>query len=303
LNIVFLGSPDFCIPILEKIYNSRHKILAVVTPTDKIRARGHQILYTPVKNFALSKSIPVLQPESLKDSSFIEQLKSYNADLFVVVAFRILPKEVYSLPKHGSFNLHGSLLPKYRGAAPIQWAIINGEKETGLTTFALADKVDTGNMYMQEKMPIETDDDFGSLHDKLSLLGADMVLKTIELIEAGSFKLLKQDDSLASPAPKISKEMCLLDWNKPAVELKNLIRGLSPVPAAFFYHENKLIKVFKVRINTEIKLNTGEIFSSDSQLTIGCGADALDLLEIQLEGKKKLDIQSFLRGNKLFSKN
>lgn len=299
MNIIFLGSPDFCIPILDNLFRSKHKLLAVVTPTDKIRARGNKILYTPVKDFALSKGIPVLQPERLKDPTFLQKLKNFNADIFVVVAFRILPKEVYSIPRYGSFNLHGSLLPKYRGAAPIQWAIINGDKETGLTTFALEDKVDTGNMYLQEKMEITDDDDFGTLHDKLSILGAEMVLKTLDMIEKGNPLLLKQNDSIATPAPKITKEMCLLDWNKPAFSLKNLVRGLSPIPAAFFYHNSKLIKVYKVQGNKDIKLPPGQFLVSDDKLTVGCSEDSLDLIEIQLEGKRKMDIISFLRGNRL----
>jgi methionyl-tRNA formyltransferase len=301
LNVVFLGSPDFCIPILEQLFQSKHKICAVVTPTDKIRARGHKVLFTPVKEFALAKNIPVLQPESLKSSEFIEELKSFNADLFVVVAFRILPKEVYSIPKYGSFNLHGSLLPKYRGAAPIQWAVINGDKETGLTTFMLADKVDTGNMILQERMEILDDDDFGTLHDKLSVLGAGMVLKTIDLIEEGNIELRKQADELATPAPKITKEMCLIDWSKKAEDIKNLIRGLSPVPAAYFNYNGKMIKVFKTKVNTGVRLNPGEIIVADDKIIAGCGTGSLEILELQLEGKKRMDSSSFLRGNHLFN--
>lgn len=301
MNIIFLGSPDFCIPILEQLYESKHKIVAVVTPTDKIRARGHKVLFTPVKEFAIAKNIPVLQPESLKDPLFIEELKSFNADLFVVVAFRILPKEVYSIPKYGSFNLHGSLLPKYRGAAPIQWSLINGDKETGLTTFMLADKVDTGNMILQERAEILEDDDFGTLHNKLSVLGAGMVLKTIDLIEHGNIELKKQADELATPAPKITKEMCLIDWNKRAEDIKNLIRGLSPVPAAFFDYKGKLIKVFKTKVNTEVKLNPGEIIVKADKIIAGCGIDSLEILELQLEGKKRMDSESFLRGNHIFN--
>lgn len=300
MNIIFLGSPDFCIPILERLYGSKHKICAVVTPTDKIRARGHKVLFTPVKDFALAKNIPVLQPDSLKNPDFIEKLKSFNADLFIVVAFKILPKEVYSLPKYGSFNLHGSLLPKYRGAAPIQWAIINGDKETGLTTFMLADKVDTGNMVLQEKVGILDDDDFGALYDKLSVLGAEMVLKTIDLIETGDITLKQQADDLATPAPKITKEMCLIDWSKNAEDIRNLIRGLSPVPAAFFSYNGKLIKVFKTKVNADIKLNPGEIIIYDNRILAGCGTNSLEILELQLEGKKRMDSNSFLRGNHIF---
>src|SRR4030067_2894390 len=215
MKIVFMGTPDFSLPSLKILLESKHKILAVVSQPDKERGRGKKVSFTPVKQFAVENNIPVYQPEKLKDNEvFVEQMKQLSADLLVVVAFRILPKEVFEIPKYGSFNLHGSYLPKYRGAAPIQWALINGETETGLTTFKLAEKVDTGNIYMQEKVEIKPEDNFESLHDRMSLLGADLVLDTIELIESGNYELKQQDDSLASPAPKITKEICLINWNK-----------------------------------------------------------------------------------------
>ncbi|HEX3073349.1 MAG TPA: methionyl-tRNA formyltransferase, partial [Ignavibacteriales bacterium] len=234
-----------------------------------------------------------------RDEKFIADLKNIGADIFIVVAFKILPPEVFTIPKHGSFNLHASLLPKYRGAAPIQWAIINGEKETGLTTFFLQEKVDTGNVILQEKMNIGSDEDFGSLHDRMSELGADMILKTLELIESGAVQPKKQDDALATPAPKITKETCLIDWNKTAFEAHNLVRGLSPAPAAFFMHGDKQIKVYRTKINTERKLNRGEIYETKSEIIVGCGKDSLELLELQIEGRKRLNAEDFLRGNKL----
>ncbi|HEY6907241.1 MAG TPA: methionyl-tRNA formyltransferase, partial [Ignavibacteriaceae bacterium] len=236
-----------------------------------------------------------LQPEKLKDEEFITELVKYQADLFVIVAFRILPREVFTLPPKGSFNLHGSLLPKYRGAAPIQWAIIKGEKETGLTTFALAEKVDTGNIFYQEKIEIKDDDDFGTLHDRMSELGAEAVYKTVSMIESGNFTLKAQDNSLASPAPKITREIQQIDWRLPAREIHNLIRGLSPYPGAFFYHNDKLLKIFSSKIINK-NLNPGEISQTRTELYIGCGTETLEILELQQEGKRRMKTDEFLRG-------
>lgn len=302
MNIIFMGTPDFAVSSLRKLFESRHKIVAVVTAIDKERGRGKKVSFTSVKEFAIQNNIPILQPEKLKDENFIVSLKKFSADLFVIVAFRILPVEVFSLPEYGSFNLHASLLPKYRGAAPIQWAIIKGEIETGVTTFRLAGKVDTGNVYIQKKIEITPEDNLGSLHDKLSLLGADVVLQTVELIESGNIKLLPQDDSLATPAPKINKETGRINWNLPSVEIVNLIRGLSPFPAAYFIIDDKTYKVYKASINKNVVLEPGEIKQSKNELIIGCSKDALNILEIQQEGHKRMDTASFLRGFN-FNKN
>lgn len=297
MKIVFMGTPDFAIPSLKILIENNHQILAVVTTPDKERGRGQKITFTAVKQFAVENNIPVYQPEKLKgNNEFVELMKSLNPDLFVVVAFRILPKEVFEIPKFGSFNLHGSYLPKYRGAAPIQWTLINGDEETGLTTFKLAEKVDTGNIYLQEKVKINPDDNFESLHDRMSLIGADLVYKTVTMIENRSFKLQAQDDSLASPAPKISKETCLIDWNKPASEIHNLIRGLSPHPVAYFLHNSKVIKIYKSEIVKDLNLKPGEFYQSKTELFIGCGKDALKIIEIQQEGKKRMNTEVFLRG-------
>ncbi|MCU7495857.1 MAG: methionyl-tRNA formyltransferase [Ignavibacteria bacterium] len=298
MKIIFMGTPDFAIPSLKALIESRHSVVAAVTTPDKERGRGQKVTFTPVKEFALKNNIEVLQPVSLKDESFISRLKELQADLFVIVAFRILPKEVYSIPPRGAFNLHGSLLPKYRGAAPIQWAIIKGEKETGLTTFFLQDKVDTGNVILREKVEILEGDDFGSLHDKMSPIGAELVLRTIELIEKGNVPVEKQDDATATPAPKITKETAQIDWNKPAVQIHDLIRGLSPHPGAFFTHNGKVIKIYRSTINCQRKLSPGEIFRTKTEATIGCGTDALDLLEVQIEGRRRMGIEEFLRGYK-----
>lgn len=297
MKIVFMGTPDFAIPSLRAVFNSKHQLLAVVTAPDKERGRGQKVTFTPVKQFAVEYNIPVYQPEKLKNNfTFIEQMKSLEPDLFVVVAFRILPKEIFEIPKYGSFNLHASLLPKYRGAAPIQWALINGETETGLTTFKLAEKVDTGNIYLQIKVPIFPEDNFGTLHDRLSELGADVVMRTIGMIESGDYKLLAQDDALASPAPKITKEICKIDWNKSADEIHNLVRGLSPYPAAFFIYKDKVIKIYKTEVVTGMKLQPFEFHQTKKELIVGCGKNAIRILEVQQEGRKRMSAEEFLRG-------
>ena len=297
MKIVFMGTPDFSLPSLKILLESKHKILAVVSQPDKERGRGKKVSFTPVKQFAVENNIPVYQPEKLKDNEvFVEQMKALQPDLFVVVAFRILPKEVFEIPKFGSFNLHGSYLPKYRGAAPIQWALINGETETGLTTFKLAEKVDTGNIYLQQKLEIYPEDNIETLHDRMSKLGAKLVLDTVNLIESGNYELKQQDDLLASPAPKITKEICLIDWNKSATEIHNLVRGLSPHPAAFFIYHNKVIKVYKTEVVAGINLKPFQFHQTKTELIIGCGGDALRILEIQQEGKKRMGIVEFLRG-------
>jgi len=296
MNIVFMGSPDFAVPSLKKIFNSKYKLLTVVTTPDKERGRGQKISITPVKKFALNYNIPFLQPERLKDINFINSIIELAPDLIVVVAFRILPREVFSIPISGSFNLHASLLPKYRGAAPIQWSIINGDKETGVTTFALEDKVDTGNIFIQKKIEILDKDNFGTIHDKLSIIGAEAVMETIDLINSGKFTLQDQDDTLVSSAPKIKKENGLIDWNKPAFDVNNLIRGLSPYLGAYFYFKDKLIKIYNASVNKEKVLTPGEILSSKEELIIGCGKYSLNVLELQQEGRKKLSVTEFLRG-------
>lgn len=317
MKIVFMGTPDFAVPSLKILLESKHTIEAVVTAPDKERGRGKQVTSTPVKQFALEKNLKVFTPEKLRDENFINALKEIQPDLFVVVAFRILPREIFTIPKFGSFNLHGSLLPKYRGAAPIQWAIINGEKETGVTTFFLDEKIDTGNIIFQEKMKIEDEDDLGTVHDKMMMIGAKLVLKTVEQISDGTVKLSKQDDSLASPAPKITKEICEIKWNKSAVEIHNLVRGLSPYPCAYFVLNGKHYKVFKTRIVTEglmmedgkWKMENGEwtsvidsgqttinLLQTKKEIFIQTGNGILQILELQHEGRKRMTAEEFLRG-------
>ncbi len=299
MKIVFFGTPDFAVAVLKKIYNSENQILAVVTVSDKPKGRGRKLSFSPIKEFAVEKKIPVLQPENLKEEKFLTTLRSFKADVFVVVAFKILPFAVYSIPPKGSFNLHASLLPKYRGAAPIHWALIKGEKETGVTTFFLEKKVDTGNIILQKKIAIDENDNLGTLYEKLSALGAEATLETLEIIRRGNFQPLPQDNALATPAPKITKEICKIDWNKPADEINNLIRGLSPSPGAFFERGGKIYKVFKAKTVKEGKLGIGEIKQTKKEVFVGCLDSILQILEIQPEGRKRMTTEEFLRGYSL----
>ncbi len=310
MKIIFMGTPEFAIPSLKILLDNNYEIPLVVSAPDKERGRGKNVSFTPVKEFSLKNGLQVATPVSLRDDEFINNLKDVDADLFIVVAFRILPKEVYTLPKLGSFNLHGSLLPKYRGAAPIQWAIINGEEETGVTTFFLEDKVDTGNIILQEKLNINADEDLGIVLDKMMMLGAEAVLKTVKLIEAGNYTLQKQNDLNATPAPKINKETCRIDWNKSSAQIHNLVRGLSPYPCAFFEWKGKSYKVFKTELiesderEMENSLNSNSQFSTfklpdgkqGSQLIAKTGNGIIKILELQPEGRKRMTAEEFLRG-------
>jgi methionyl-tRNA formyltransferase len=298
MKIVFFGTPSIAVECLNKLITSGYDVVAVVTVTDKEQGRGKKILPSPVKEFAIKYSIPVLQPESLKSEEFLNELKTINADLFIIVAFKILPATVFNLPKYGSFNLHGSLLPKYRGAAPIQWAIINGDKVTGLTTFALADKVDTGNIYIQKTVTIEESDNFGSLYQKMSEVGSELVVDTVKIIESKKISLLPQDNSLSSPAPKITKEVCEINFGNSASKIHNLVRGLSPSPGAYFIHNGKQYKVLKTALSDKT-LKPGEIFTTKKEIFIGCSEGSLQILEIQPEGKRKMDSASFLMGQSI----
>ena len=303
MKIVFMGTPDFAVPSLEILLKNNYTISAVVTAPDKPRGRGQQVSFTPVKECAQKYSLPIFQPQSLKDPQFIAQLAELKPDLFVIVAFRILPKEVYSIPDKGAFNLHASLLPKYRGAAPINWAIISGEKESGVTTFFLQDKVDTGNIILQEKVTITDEMNAGELHDALSDIGSRAVLETVQRIEQGIANPQKQNDLLASPAPKIFKETCRIDWNQSTEKIHNFIRGLSPYPAAWTSHNGKVVKIFKSRRteneiqNSGFKIHgAGEILVSEKQLFVAAENSVLEILELQQEGKKRMSAEEFLRG-------
>jgi methionyl-tRNA formyltransferase len=302
MKIIFWGTPEFAVPSLKILLENNHQVEAVITAPDKERGRGQKMSFTSVKEFALQNNILVLQPEKLKSEEFINTLKDFDVDLYVVVAFKILPREIFTIPKFGSFNLHASLLPKYRGAAPIQWALIKGETETGVTTFALEDKVDTGNIYLQKKIPILPDDNFGTVHDKLSLLGAEVVLETVNSIEDGTARMQKQSDELASPAPKVTRELMQIDWNTSALEVHNLVRAFSPVPGAFFLNSGKIIKVFKTKLDNSVNIEAGNILEKSDQLFVGCAEGAVEILEIQSEGRKKMMVAEFLRGYSFLNK-
>ncbi len=296
MKVVFFGTPDFAVKSLDKINNSNHKVVAVVTAPDKERGRGRKVSFTPVKEYAFENKLKVIQSEKLKDENFVSELISLEADIFVVVAFRILPVSVFTIPRMGSFNLHGSLLPKYRGAAPIQWALINGDQKTGVTTFFLKEKVDTGNIILSREIGINNEDNFKTLHDKMSVIGADVVLETLNLVENKTVNLTQQDDSLASPAPKITKEMCLIDWEKPASDIHNKVRGLSPFPGAYFEYDGKRYKVFKTSFGKEFDLKIGEILTEKKRIFIGTFDGTIEVLEIQPEGRKRMSSEEFLRG-------
>jgi methionyl-tRNA formyltransferase len=297
MRILFMGTPEFAVPSLRMLIEKAYEISAVVTAPDKPRGRGQQVSFTPIKEFALQHHLPILQPEYLKDQKFIADVRHIAPDVIVVVAFRILPREVYTIPKLGSFNLHASLLPKYRGAAPINWAIINGEQNTGVTTFFLQDKVDTGSILLQTRVQIGVNDTAGDLHDKLSEAGADIVLQTVRLIELGKVQPCLQDDTQSCPAPKIFKEDCRIDWNKSAQQVHNFIRGLSPYPAAWTTHKGKVIKVYRTTLTNAQFAKAGIVVQrTNDALSIGTGDGIISILEIQQEGKRRLSVEEFLRG-------
>lgn len=309
LRIVFMGTPDFAVPSLDILVQNGYNLVGVITAPDKPAGRGQQLHQSAVKKYAFENGLNILQPEKLKKPEFIQELKSLNANLFIVVAFRMLPEIVWQMPEFGTFNLHASLLPQYRGAAPINWAVINGEKETGVTTFFLQHEIDTGNIILQEKIKIEEDDNAGSVHDKLMNVGSRLVLKTVQAIEEDNVIESPQsivDSQQLKHASKLFKETCLIDWNKSANEIHNLIRGLSPYPTAFTYLDEKILKIFSSRLcqsslinSIDYQLSTIDIKTDNKTfLFIKCADGYLDILELQLEGKKRMKIDEFLRGYK-----
>ena len=302
LKIVFMGTPEFAVPSLEILVRNHYNVVAVVTAPDKPAGRGLKLKISPVKEVALKYNIPVLQPEKLKAPEFIDELKSYHADLQIVVAFRMLPEAVWNMPRLGTFNLHASLLPQYRGAAPINWAIINGEKESGVTTFFLQHEIDTGDVLFHEKEIISEDDNAGSLYTRLMIKGAALVLKTVQAIEKNNCKPQPQKfDKELKNAPKIHKETCEINWNKSAEEVNNFIRGLSPYPGAWTKMNGKNCKIIKTKIiKPAEEKNPGE-FTTDNKtyINIFTGSGALSILELQMEGKRPMNVDEFLRGNKL----
>lgn len=300
MRIVFMGTPEFAVPSLKILLENSYDIAAVVTAPDRPQGRGQKLDFSPVKKYSLEKKIRILQPEKLRDPEFVSTLRAISPDLIVVVAFRILPSEVFKLPPLGTFNLHASLLPKYRGAAPINWAIINGEKETGVTTFFIEESVDTGNIILQARVPIGENETAGELHDKLAEIGAEIVLHTVRLIEMGKVQPKPQDNSMATPAPKIFKENCRIDWNKSATDIHNLVRGLSPSPGAFTYYDDKVLKIYRtLPHNQQSNQEPGTIVMAEKKLIVATISGDIEILELQLEGKRKLTAEEFLRGSRI----
>lgn len=310
LRIVFLGTPDFAVESLKRIYEGGYNIVGVVTMPDKPAGRGHKLLHSPVKQYALEHGLHLMQPPRLKDDEFVNELRSLNADLFIVIAFRMLPEIVWSMPRLGTFNLHASLLPKYRGAAPINWAVINGETETGVTTFFLKHEIDTGDIIRQEHIEIRPEENVGDVHDKLMMLGADLTIDTIEHILAEDLQPIPQESLLhetnATPAPKIFKETCRIDWSQPATNIHNLVRGLSPYPAAWteiISHDTEPLstKIYETKIDTDIdnKVSPGKITIKDNRMYIDCADRRIEILSLQVAGKKRMPTADFLRGSRL----
>ncbi len=303
MKIVFMGTPDFAVASLNAIHQSSHDIVGVVTVPDRQTGRGLKITTSPVKDYALSHNIPVLQPEKLGDSTFQEQLKLLNADIFVVVAFRMLPKSVWGMPPMGTFNLHASLLPQYRGAAPINWAIINGETETGVTTFFLNERIDEGKILLQTKTPITENDNAESLHDRLAEIGKHLVIETLDRIERGDIIPQPQPENVEyKPAPKIFKADCAINWNSNGNSVVNFIRGLSPYPAATttFTDNNGTtiqVKIYEATFESAENSTVGEIITdSKKYMKVGVTDGYISISSIQLSGKKRISIAELLRG-------
>jgi methionyl-tRNA formyltransferase len=300
MRIVFMGTPNFAIPSLEKLMHSPHQVVEVVTVADKPQGRGQKVSASPVKRFAQEQGLPVQTPADLKDAGFVESLRDLKPDLIMVVAFRILPEAVFTLPPLGTVNLHASLLPRYRGAAPINWAIINGETKTGLTTFYIRKKVDTGDVLLQREIHIDPEEDFGRLRDRMAKEGADLLLETVEQIEKGETQPIKQDDAQATPAPKITPEHCRIDWSRTAVQIKNQVRGLSPAPGAFTSFRGGNLKLFKVGVlgGAVAEEDVGRTLAPErkEEMWAGTGEGILSLLELQPEGKRRMTAAEFVRG-------
>ncbi|WP_332920104.1 methionyl-tRNA formyltransferase [Persicobacter psychrovividus] len=299
LKIIFMGTPEFAVPSLKALVEAGKNVVAVITAPDKPKGRGQKLAFSPVKEYAVSQELPVLQPTNLKNPAFLEELRSYEADLQVVVAFRMLPEAVWDMPKEGTFNLHASLLPQYRGAAPINWAIINGEKETGATTFMLKHEIDTGSVMYQIKEPIHPEDNVGTVYERLMNNGAQLVVKTVDKIESGQYDLVPQnEDQELKHAPKIFKETCEIDWNKTSEAIHNLVRGLSPYPAAWTHLKDKSLKIYQTEI-IDKALAAGTVDSDGkTYLHYGTADGALSILDLQLQGKKRMKVTDFLRGYK-----
>lgn len=301
LKIVFMGTPDFAVPSLAALNASHHEVVGVITSTDKYGGRGKKtLLESAVKKYAIEHNIPVLQPKNLKSPEFGEELKALNADLQVVVAFRMLPAVVWDMPRLGTMNLHGSLLPKYRGAAPINWAIIKGEKVTGLTTFLLQHEIDTGDTLEQAKVPIDYKDTAGSLHDKMMTVGADLVASSVDKIASGDYQLTPQDDAFVTKAPKIFSKTCQIDFNQSTRNVYNFIRGLNPYPGAFAKNaEENTMKIFTCEESVEThKDKPGDLVITNQKLKYATIDGYINVQSLQVSGKRRMSVQDYLNGIK-----
>ena len=303
MRIVFMGTPEFAVASLDALVKAGCNIVGVVTAPDKPAGRGLQLQQSAVKKYAVENNLNVLQPEKLKNPEFLSELKSMYADLQVVVAFRMLPEVVWNMPPMGTVNLHGSLLPHYRGAAPINWAVINGEKETGVTTFKLKHEIDTGDILLQQNFPIADNETAGEVHDKMKEIGAQLLIKTVKSLATGNLAETPQSEIINAKseihhAPKIFTDNCKIDFTKKVDEVFNLVRGLSPYPAAFTMFHDKKLKIFRAEKINKIPVVAAGTFETDEKtfLQIACSNGYLNLLNVQLEGKKRLDIKDFLRG-------
>ncbi len=302
LRIVYMGTPDFAVAPLKALLEAGCNVVGVVTNPDKPAGRGQKIICSAVKKFAEEKQLPILQPEKFRDKSFLQSLKAWQADLQIVVAFKMLPEVVWAMPKMGTVNLHASLLPQYRGAAPINHAIINGEQKTGITTFLLKHEIDTGDMLLQEEVAISPTDTAGSLHDKLMEKGAKLIVKTVEILAKGDYRLLPQkEEEFLKPAPKIFREDCKIDWNKNGENIYNHIRGLCPYPAAWTNllqeDSSQMLKIYECRFENGVhSFENGKLLSTKKEIKVAVKGGYLFIEKLQLAGKKAMDTESFLRG-------
>lgn len=302
LRIIFMGTPEFAVGILDTIIKNDYDVVGVITAADKPAGRGQKIKYSAVKEYALANNLTLLQPTNLKDETFLEELKALNANLQIVVAFRMLPKVVWEMPSLGTFNLHASLLPNYRGAAPINWAIINGETKTGVTTFFIDDKIDTGAMILNSEIAIEPEENAGQLHDRLMLLGSQTVIETLKVIENGNVTTtIQEDNTEIKTAYKLNKENCKIDWTKSGAEINNLIRGLSPYPASWCFLKDKneelSIKIYEAKLTLEShSYDVGSLISSKKEIKIAIKEGFIQLLSLQLPGKKRMQVTELLNG-------
>jgi methionyl-tRNA formyltransferase len=304
MNIIFMGTPDFAVASLDALVKAGFNIVGVITAPDKPAGRGQTLKESAVKVYAKEKGLKILQPPKLKDEHFLEELRSLNADLQVVVAFRMLPEVVWNMPPLGTINLHGSLLPQYRGAAPINWAIINGETQTGVTTFFLKHEIDTGDILFSEPVNIAPDETAGNVHDKLMEVGAELLVKTVKAIESEDYQETPQNEIESSGlqhAPKIFKEDCQVNWHQPVKKVYDLIRGLSPYPTAFTQLQNKTLKIFRAEMEEVVTALTPGEYQTDGKtfLKFACPDGMISVTDLQLEGKKRMKIDEFLRGVRL----